>query len=118
MSASTIQTTGVPIRIWADPAEVEGAALRQLQNTAALPYVFKQICAMPDVHYGIGATVGSVIAMKEAIAPAAVGGDIGCGMAAVKTNLKAADLPDSLKELRSEIERCIPVGFNMHRAGH
>lgn len=115
MSASTIQTKGVPIRIWADPTEVEGAALRQLQNTAALPWVFKQVCAMPDVHFGIGATVGSVIAMKEAIAPAAVGVDIGCGMAAVKTNLKAADLPDSLKELRSEIERAIPVGFNMHR---
>lgn len=69
---------------------------------------------MPDVHYGKGATVGSVIVMKQAVSPAAVGVDIGCGMTAVKTNLKAKDLPDNLKAIRSEIEKNIPVGFNQH----
>src|SRR5207248_50938 len=68
-----------------------------------------------DVHYGKGATVGSVIAMKGAVSPAAVGVDIGCGMAAVRTSLSARDLPDNLRGLRSELERTIPVGFNSHR---
>src|SRR6202165_2753608 len=100
----------VDIWAWADPAEIEGVALEQLKNIAALPWVFHHVAAMPDVHYGKGATVGSVIAMKGAASPAAVGVDIGCGMAAVRTSLSASDLPDSLHGLRSELERAIPVG--------
>ncbi len=103
----------VPIKIWTD--EVEESARKQLDNIAALPWAFKHIAVMPDVHWGMGATVGSVIAMKNAVSPAAVGVDIGCGMAALKTNLKASDLPDNLREIRHQIERDIPVGFNQHR---
>src|SRR5512140_2875046 len=105
----------VDILAWTDPGEIEGVALDQLRNIASLPWVFHHVAAMPDVHYGKGATVGSVIAMKGAVSPAAVGVDIGCGMAAVRTSLSAGDLPDSLHGLRSEIERAIPVGFSEHR---
>ncbi|MFN8080609.1 MAG: RtcB family protein, partial [Kineosporiaceae bacterium] len=103
----------VPIRMWADPNQVEDAAMRQLRNVTSLPWVHG-LAVMPDVHYGKGATVGSVIAMRQAISPAAVGVDIGCGMAAVRTSLTAADLPGDLSRLRSAIEAAIPVGF----AGH
>src|SRR5881296_4058032 len=99
------------ILAWTDPAEIEGVALEQLKNISSLPWVFHHVAAMPDVHFGKGATVGSVIAMKGAVSPAAVGVDIGCGMAAVKTSLTASRLPDDLGGLRSEIERAIPVGF-------
>src|SRR4029450_2312382 len=75
---------------------VEPKALAQLRNVARLPFVFRHVAAMPDVHLGIGATVGSVIATRGAIVPAAVGVDIGCGMEAVRTALDAKDLPDSL----------------------
>ena len=102
------------IKLWTDIESVEPQALAQLENMARLPWVFKHIAVCPDVHYGKGATVGSVIAMKNAVSPAAVGVDIGCGMAAVKTSLTAADLPDSLAALRSMIERDVPVGFNSH----
>ncbi|MBK1783257.1 RtcB family protein [Prauserella cavernicola] len=104
----------VPIRMWADPASVEQAALRQLTNVANLPWVHG-LAVMPDVHYGKGATVGSVIAMRDAVSPAAVGVDIGCGMSAVRTSLTAADLPDDLSGLRRRIESAVPVGFDMHR---
>src|SRR3954469_13914754 len=100
---------------WTDPAEIEAVALEQLKNISSLPWVFHHVAAMPDVHFGKGATVGSVIAMKDAGAPAAVGVDIGCGMAAVKTSLNARDLPDDLRGIRSQIERAIPVGFHEHR---
>jgi tRNA-splicing ligase RtcB (3'-phosphate/5'-hydroxy nucleic acid ligase) len=103
-----------PIRMWADPATVEEAAMRQLRNVAALPWTHG-VAVMPDVHYGLGATVGSVVAMRGAVAPAAVGVDIGCGMSAVKTSLKASMLPDDLSRLRSKIERAIPVGRGMHQ---
>ncbi|MEU6488165.1 RtcB family protein [Streptomyces sp. NPDC046887] len=103
----------VPIRMWADPATVEDGALRQLHNVATLPWI-KGLAVMPDVHYGKGATVGSVIAMHGAVCPAAVGVDIGCGMSAVKTSLTANDLPGDLSRLRSKIEETIPVGFSMH----
>ncbi|MEU9141839.1 RtcB family protein [Streptomyces sp. NPDC048404] len=103
----------VPIRMWTDPASVEDVALRQLQNVATLPWI-KGLAVMPDVHYGKGATVGSVIAMKDAVCPAAVGVDIGCGMSAVKTSLTANDLPGDLSRLRSKIEQAIPVGRGMH----
>ena len=103
----------IPIRIWTDPAGVEPQALQQLRNVTTLPQV-AGVAVMPDVHVGIGATVGSVIAMRGAVCPAAVGVDIGCGMTAVRTSLTAADLPEDLGPLRDRIERAIPVG----RAGH
>jgi tRNA-splicing ligase RtcB (3'-phosphate/5'-hydroxy nucleic acid ligase) len=101
---------GVPIKMWTRGVPVEDEAKRQLANAARLPIVFKHIAAMPDVHFGIGATVGSVIATRKAIIPAAVGVDIGCGMMAAKTTLRAADLPDNLGPLRSAIERAVPHG--------
>ncbi len=104
----------VPIYVWADLEEIEEEAKKQLYNIAKLPWVFHHIAVMPDVHYGIGATVGSVIAMKDAVSPAAVGVDIGCGMAAIQTNLKASELPDSLKVIRLELEKAIPLGFDEH----
>lgn len=99
--------------MWADESTIEPAALTQLRNIASLPWVHG-VRVMPDVHVGKGATVGSVIAMRQAVAPAAVGVDIGCGMTAVKTDLTAADLPDNLHSIRSRIERAVPVGFDMH----
>ena len=101
-----------PIKIWTE--QIEDSAMQQLKNLAKLPFIHKHVAAMPDVHFGIGATVGSVIATKGAIIPAAVGVDIGCGMNAVRTSLKASDLPDSLAELRHSIERGVPTGFSEH----
>ncbi|MFQ6145266.1 RtcB family protein [Streptomyces seoulensis] len=103
----------VPIRMWTDPASVEDVALQQLRNVATLPWI-EGLAVMPDVHYGKGATVGSVIAMRGAVCPAAVGVDIGCGMSAVRTSLTANDLPGDLSRLRSKIEQAIPVGRGMH----
>jgi len=100
----------VPIKAWTNGVPVEDAARQQLINAASLPFIHDHIAVMPDVHYGRGATVGSVIPTKGAIVPAAVGVDIGCGMMAVHTSLAAADLPDSLAALRSDIERAVPVG--------
>jgi len=105
----------VPVKVWTSLEELEPAAAAQLKNIASLPWVFKHVAAMPDVHLGKGATVGSVIATKEAISPAAVGVDIGCGMGALRTSLMADDLPESLSGLRSKIESLIPVGFKEHR---
>ncbi len=101
------------VAVWAVPWEIEPAAQQQLRNVAALPWTHR-VAVMPDVHYGRGATVGSVIAMRDAVAPAAVGVDIGCGMTAVRTSLTPADLPDDLGELRSAIEAAVPVGFRGH----
>jgi tRNA-splicing ligase RtcB (3'-phosphate/5'-hydroxy nucleic acid ligase) len=101
---------GVPVKMWTQGVPVEDEARRQLANAARLPIVFKHIAAMPDVHLGIGATVGSVIPTKKAIIPAAVGVDIGCGMIACKTTLRAEDLPDNLGPLRAAIERAVPHG--------
>jgi tRNA-splicing ligase RtcB len=97
--------------MWTRGVPVDESAKRQLENTARLPFVFRHLAVMPDVHFGRGATVGSVIATKGAIIPAAVGVDIGCGMIAVQTTLKAPDLPDSLARVRSAIERAVPHGF-------
>ncbi|MFC8970131.1 RtcB family protein [Streptomyces sp. NPDC057094] len=113
MSYVEVPGAKVPIRMWTDPASVEDVALRQLQNVATLPWI-KGLAVMPDVHYGKGATVGSVIAMRDAVCPAAVGVDIGCGMSAVRTSLTANDLPGDLSRLRSKIEQAIPVGRGMH----
>ncbi|WP_151771884.1 RtcB family protein [Streptomyces abyssomicinicus] len=113
MSYVEVPGAKVPIRMWTDPASVEDVAMRQLHNVATLPWI-KGLAVMPDVHYGKGATVGSVIAMQGAVCPAAVGVDIGCGMSAVKTSLTANDLPGDLSRLRSKIEQAIPVGRGMH----
>lgn len=99
-----------PIKAWIDHVPIEDVAIQQLKNIAKLPFIFKHIAAMPDVHWGMGATVGSVIATKGAICPAAVGVDIGCGMMAVKTNLMAKDLPDNLHLIRCDIEKAVPHG--------
>ena len=107
-----LSTSRVPVKIWTD--DVDPKALDQLLNTANLPIVGPHIAAMPDVHVGIGATVGSVIPTQAAIIPAAVGVDIGCGMNAVRLSLNARDLPDNLKAIRTAIEKSVPVGFNQH----
>lgn len=103
---------GVPVKIYT--TDVEQTALTQLRNLAQLEFVHSHIAVMPDVHFGKGATVGSVIPTKSAIIPAAVGVDIGCGMNAVRLSLKASQLPDNLKPIRLAIEEQVPVGFNMH----
>src|SRR5512144_1184012 len=89
-----IQTKGSPILAWTKGVPVEEAARRQLENVARLPFIHHHVAAMPDVHWGLGATVGSVIPCKGAIVPAAVGVDIGCGMMAVQTSLTSQQLPD------------------------
>jgi tRNA-splicing ligase RtcB len=101
---------GVPLKLWTLGVPVEPEARRQLANAARLPVVFPHVAAMPDVHVGIGATVGAVIPTLKAIIPAAVGVDIGCGMMACRTTLVADDLPDSLGPLRAAIERAVPHG--------
>jgi tRNA-splicing ligase RtcB (3'-phosphate/5'-hydroxy nucleic acid ligase) len=108
---------GVPVKTWTRGVPVEDEARKQLANAARLPIVFRHIAAMPDVHLGIGATVGSVIPTLKAIIPAAVGVDIGCGMMAAKTTLRAEDLPDNLGPLRSAIERAVPHGSNPRSRG-
>jgi tRNA-splicing ligase RtcB (3'-phosphate/5'-hydroxy nucleic acid ligase) len=113
MTYTEVPGVRVPIRMWTDPATVEEGAMRQLRNVSSLPWI-KGLAVMPDVHYGKGATVGSVIAMQGAVCPAAVGVDIGCGMSAVKTSLRASDLPADLSRLRSRIEQAIPVGRGLH----
>lgn len=97
--------------MWAQPWDIEPAAQQQLRNISALPWVHG-VRVMPDVHLGKGATVGSVIAMRDAVSPSAVGVDIGCGMTGVRTNLTAADLPDDLGPLRAAVETVMPVGWN------
>lgn len=110
MSFEIIESEGKPIKAWTRGVQVEDAAKQQLRNLAGLPFIHRHIAAMPDVHWGRGATVGSVIATKGAIIPAAVGVDIGCGMMAQRTTLTASDLPDNLRALRSAIEGRIPHG--------
>ncbi|MCX5747774.1 MAG: RtcB family protein [Proteobacteria bacterium] len=105
-----IETPNVPIKAWTRGVVLEDAARRQLLNTASLPIVFHHIAVMPDVHFGKGATVGSVVATDGAIIPAAVGVDIGCGMMAVETSLVASQLPDALHALRDRIEQAVPHG--------
>jgi tRNA-splicing ligase RtcB len=100
----------LPVKHWTRGVPVEPEALRQLANVAQLPFIHRWVAAMPDVHMGIGATVGSVIPTRAAIIPAAVGVDIGCGMMAVRTSLTASDLPDDLARIRSAIEAAVPHG--------
>ena len=110
---------GAPIKLWTRGVPVEDDARRQLMNTATLPFIFRHLAVMPDVHLGKGSTIGSVIPTVGAIIPAAVGVDIGCGMMAVRTDLGAADLPDGLHGLRSAIEAAVPHGktFGARDAG-
>ncbi len=105
-----IESEGAQIKAWTKGVPVEEAARQQLRNLAKLPVVYPHVAVMPDVHFGIGATVGSVVPTRGAVIPAAVGVDIGCGMHAVETSLTATDLPDSLKNLRAQIEAAVPHG--------
>ena len=106
---------GRPIKLWTEGVPVEDAARLQLINTARLPFIFRPLAVMPDVHLGKGSTIGSVIPTRGAIIPAAVGVDIGCGMIATRTTLNASDLPDNLHPLRSAIEQAIPHGRTVGR---
>jgi len=108
----TLNKGRVPVNIWT--REIETKALQQLINLSRLPIVEHAIAAMPDVHAGMGATIGTVIPTVNAIIPAAVGVDIGCGMNALRLSLTAKDLPDSLARVRSTIEGAVPVGFEQH----
>lgn len=107
--------SGGLIKAWIKGVPLEEQAAKQLNNVASMPFIFKHVAVMPDVHWGVGATVGSVISTKKAIIPAAVGVDIGCGMTAVKTTIKANDLPDSLLSIRLMLESLIPVGNSWHK---
>jgi tRNA-splicing ligase RtcB len=110
MTFEVIDSPGKPIKAWTHGVPVEEEAKQQLRNVAGLPFIYSHIAVMPDVHWGMGATIGSVIATRGAIIPAAVGVDIGCGMMAQRTTLTASNLPDSLAGLRSAIEVRIPHG--------
>ncbi|MGP3957562.1 RtcB family protein [Nonomuraea sp. 3N208] len=114
MTYHEVTGTRHPIRMWAEPETVDPQAMQQLRNVANLPWVHG-VAVMPDVHHGKGATVGSVIAMRDAVSPAAVGVDIGCGMTAVKTSYKVSQLPDNLAYLRGKLEQAVPVGFHHHK---
>ena len=109
---SEIQDTRAPIKLWTPADQVEPSALKQLQNTANLPFVFKHVAVMPDVHLGVGATVGSVVATLGAIVPACVGVDIGCGMMAVRLPLDPLPVMDKAKDIRAHIENVVPLGFD------
>jgi tRNA-splicing ligase RtcB len=106
---------GHPIKLWTRGVPVDDGARKQLSKAAQMPFIFNHIAVMPDVHVGIGATVGSVIPTKGAIIPAAVGVDIGCGMMAARTSLVASDLPDNLEAIRSAIEAAVPHGRSVGR---
>ncbi|GAB2465340.1 RtcB family protein [Comamonas humi] len=108
---------GVPVKMWTRGVPVEEDARKQLRNIARLPIVYQHVAVMPDVHLGIGATIGSVVPTLKAIIPAAVGVDLGCGMMACKTTLAASDLPDNLSGVRAAIERAVPVGRTPTRQG-
>jgi len=105
-----MQDDGVPVKMWTRGVPADEKALRQLRKAASMPFIHKHIAVMPDMHVGKGSTIGSVIPTKGAIIPAAVGVDIGCGMMAVRTSLKASDLPDNLFGVRSAIESAVPHG--------
>lgn len=104
------ETARFPIKHWTKGVNIDDNAMQQLKNIASMPFIHKHVAAMPDVHWGMGATIGSVIATKGAVIPAAVGVDIGCGMMAIKTSLTASDMPDNLHLLRCDIEEAIPHG--------
>lgn len=103
---------GKALKLWDSHCPFDEPSMEQLRNIARLPFIYKHVAGMPDVHLGKGATIGSVIATKGAVVPAATGVDLGCGMMAVQTTLTASDLPDNLSTLRANLERAIPTGFN------
>lgn len=107
--ATTFKDEGsAPVKIWT--TDIEESALKQLHNMATLPFIHKHIAVMPDVHWGMGSTVGSVIPTIKAIVPASVGVDIGCGMVAAKLNIRPDQLPDNLHGVRTALEAAIPHG--------
>lgn len=108
MTVKMVINKGKPVKVWTD--EIDSNAISQLENMSRMPFIHKHIAAMPDVHWGMGATIGSVIPSKGAIIPAAVGVDLGCGMMAIETSLTAYDLPDNLHAIRCDIEAEIPHG--------
>ena len=112
-----IPSAAAPIKAWTSGVPVADSAIEQLERTASLPFIHSHVSVMPDVHWGLGATIGSVIPTIGAVVPAAVGVDIGCGMCAVKTTLSAADLPESLRGIRTAIERAVPHGRTSSRRG-
>jgi tRNA-splicing ligase RtcB len=107
---NVITTEKVPIKMWTKGVQAEVGAQAQLKNLANLPFIYKWVAAMPDMHFGLGATIGSVIATDKAIIPAAVGVDLGCGMMAVRTSLMDVDLPGGLAHIRNAIEKAVPHG--------
>lgn len=108
---------GAPVKMWTRGVPVDDSAKSQLSKTASMPFIFKHLAVMPDVHTGLGSTIGSVIPTKSAIIPAAVGVDIGCGMMAVRTSMNSHDLPDNLAGVRSAIEAAVPHGRTAGRRG-
>lgn len=112
-----MQDGGVPIKSWTRGVPFEDKAKAQLKNISRMPFIHKWVAAMPDVHLGKGATIGSVVPTLGAVIPAAVGVDIGCGMMAVKTSLRAPDLPDNLSGVRSAIEAAVPHGRSNRARG-
>ncbi|OUC12318.1 MAG: RNA-splicing ligase RtcB [Alkalinema sp. CACIAM 70d] len=107
-------STRSPILSWANH-DLGHEEIQMAKNVASLPFIFKHVSLMPDVHLGKGALVGSVIATKDAIIPAAIGVDIGCGMCAIKTPYTADQLDGKLKKIRQDIEAMIPVGFDENK---
>ena len=105
------ETSGLPLKMWTRGVSVEDVAREQLHNVAAMPFIHKHVAVMPDVHWGMGAAIGSVIATKGAVIPAAVGVDIGCGMMAVRTDLTSHNLPESLGDMRRAIELLTAVSL-------
>ncbi|MGL6161627.1 RtcB family protein [Microbulbifer sp.] len=112
-----MQDGGVPIKSWTVGVPFEPEAREQLKNISRLPFIHQWVAAMPDVHLGKGATIGSVVPTLGAVIPAAVGVDIGCGMMAVRTSIKASQLPDNLAGVRSAIERAVPHGRSARHRG-
>ncbi len=112
---NVMQDGGHLIKLWTKGVPIDEHSKSQLLETAQMPFIYKWLAVMPDVHYGLGATIGSVIPTRGAVIPAAVGVDIGCGMMATRTSLTANDLPDNLSGLRTELERLIPHGLSKGR---
>lgn len=117
MNYEVFSDGGVPIKSWTKGVPFEADAKTQLKNISQLPFIHRWVAVMPDVHLGKGATIGSVVPTHKAVIPAAVGVDIGCGMMAVKTSLKADQLPDHLAGIRSAIEKAVPHGRSKHLRG-
>ena len=109
-SATEVAEKAAPVKMWTRGVPIDEKAAQQVMRTAQLPFIYKWIAVMPDVHHGMGSTIGSVIPTLGAIIPAAVGVDIGCGMMAVRTSLGASDLPDTLLGVRSALEKAVPHG--------